>query len=165
MTVICSIPLQIQVHRIRVTVKCLATGGPVHSAVLRLADFWGDSPEEIAEVLGLQIARVEKLLADLGKGGEEIQREFVLWVDHARGRVLPYSALSGAAVKPNSDGPFTLSADPPTPAQLAGMGLDAGLSWDLGLEGRVQVLEVSTSSLTSATDRSRTSCDFPTPSS
>jgi hypothetical protein len=143
MTVLCAIPLQIQVHRIRVTVKCLATGGPVHSAVLRLADFWGEAPEEIAEVLGLPISRVEELLVDLDEGGEEIEREFVLWVDHARGRVLPYSALSGAAVKPErKDGPFTLYADPPTPAQLAGMGLDAGLSWDLGLEGHVEVLDV-----------------------
>src|ERR1039458_6799654 len=115
MRVICAIPLQIPVHRIRVTAKCLATGGPVHTAVLRLTDFWGESPEEIAEVLGLQIPRTEQLLADLKRGGEPIEREFVLWVDHARERVLPYSALSGVAVKPNRRGPFTLREPPPPP--------------------------------------------------
>jgi hypothetical protein len=141
-TVLCAIPLQIQVHRIRVTVQCLATGGPVHSAVVRLADFWGESPEEIAEVLGLPIFRVEELLADLERGGEPVEREFVLWVDHARERVLPFSALSGAAIKKSKHDPFTLRADPPTPARLEHMGLDAGLSWDLGLHGHVQVQEV-----------------------
>jgi hypothetical protein len=140
MTVICAIPLQIPVHRVRVTAKCLAIGGPVHTAVLRLADFWGESPEEIAEVLGLPIYRVERLLEDLQKGGELIEREFVLWVDHARERVLPYSALSGVAVKPSKHGPFTLPVDPPTPNRLKDMGLGAGMSWDLGLEGHVEVL-------------------------
>jgi hypothetical protein len=140
MTVLCSIPLQIPVHRVRVTAKCLAIGGPVHAAVLRLADFWGESPEEIAEVLGLPISRVERLLEDLERGGEEIEREFVLWVDHARERVLPYSALSGVAVKPSKHGPFTLPVDPPTPNKLRDMGLGAGMSWDLGLEGHVEVL-------------------------
>ena len=42
---VCAIPIQIPVHRIRVTARCLATGGPVHTAVLRLADYWGESPE------------------------------------------------------------------------------------------------------------------------
>ncbi len=132
MTVLCAIPVQIPVHRIRVRVQCLATGGPVHTAALRLADYWGESPEEIAEVLGLPIPRVEQLLADLANGGEPIERDFVLWVDHARESVLHYSALTGAAVKPERDGPLTLPADPPTPAALAQMGLDAPLSWDLG---------------------------------
>jgi hypothetical protein len=143
MTVLCAIPVQIPVHRIRVTAKCLATGGPVHTAALRLADFWGESPEEIAEVLGLPIYRVRYLLEDLKRGGEPIEREFVLWVDHARERVLPYSALSGVAVKPSRNGPFTLPVDPPTPARLKDMGLDAGMSWDLGLEGHVEVLNVN----------------------
>jgi hypothetical protein len=58
--------------------------------------------------------------------------EFVLWVDHARERVLPHSALSGAAVRPSKTGPFTLAVDPPTPNRLKDMGLAAGLSWDLG---------------------------------
>lgn len=142
MTVLCAIPLQIPVHRVRVMARCLATGGPVHTAVLRLADFWGESPEEIAEVLGLPIYRVEDLLGDLQNGGEPIEREFVLWVDHARGRVLPYSALSGVAVKPSRNGPFTLPVDPPTPTRLRDMGLDAGMSWDLGLEGHIEVLDV-----------------------
>lgn len=142
MTVLCAIPIQIPVHRIKVTVSALATGGPVHTAVLRLADFWGESPEEIAEVLGLPIPRVEQLLIDLERGGEPIEREFVLWVDSARERVLPYSALAGAAVKRSKYDPLTLPVDPPTPARLAAMGLDAGLSWDLGLDGHVQVLEV-----------------------
>jgi hypothetical protein len=139
---ICAIPIQIPVHRIRVTARCLATGGPVHTAALRLADYWGESPEEIAEVLGLQIPRTEQLLADLERGGEPIERDFVLWVDHARGNVLPYSALSGVAVRPSRYGPFTLPVDPPTPQRLQHMGLDAGLSWDLGLEGHVEVLEL-----------------------
>jgi hypothetical protein len=139
---LCAIPVQIPVHRIRVTAKCLATGGPVHTAVLRLADYWGESPEEIAEVLGLPIHRVENLLEQLQDGGEPIEREFVLWVDHARERVLPYSALSGVAVKPSKQGPLTLPVDPPTPNQLSDMGLDAGMSWDLGLEGHIEVLEV-----------------------
>jgi hypothetical protein len=142
MTVLCAIPLQIPVHRIRVTAQCLAIGGPVHAAALRLADYWGESPEEIAEVLGLPIPKVEGLLHDLARGGEPIEREFVLWVDHARERVLPYSALSDVAVKPAKNGPFTLYEDPPTPTMLERMGLDAGLSWDLGLEGHVQALEI-----------------------
>ncbi len=143
MTVLCAIPIQIPVHRIRVTAKCLATGGPVHTAALRLADYWGESPEEIAEVLGLPIYRAEHLLEQLQNGGEPIERDFVLWVDHARERVLPYSALSGVAVKPSRNGPFTLPVDPPTPTRLKDMGLDAGMSWDLGLEGHVEVLNVN----------------------
>lgn len=139
---VCAIPIQIPVHRIRVTARCLATGGPVHTAALRLSDYWGEGPEEIAEVLGLQIPRTEQLLADLTRGGEPIEREFVLWVDHARENVLPYSALSGVAVKPSRYGPFTLPVDPPTPQRLQHMGLDTGLSWDLGLEGHVEVIEV-----------------------
>jgi hypothetical protein len=143
MRVISAIPIQIPVHRIRVTARCLASGvGPVHTAVLRLADYWGDSPEEIAEVLGLPIPRVATLLDDLQRGGEPLEREFVVWVDHPRGRVLPYSALNGVAVKPNRYGPITLPVDPPTPSALKDMGLDAGISWDLGLEGRAEVLEV-----------------------
>jgi hypothetical protein len=139
---VCAIPIQIPVHRIRVTARCLATGGPVHTAALRLADYWGESSEEIAEVLGLRIPRTERLLADLERGGEPIERDFVLWVDHARENVLPYSALSGVAVRPSKYGPFTLPVDPPTPQRLQHMGLDAGLSWDLGLEGHVEVLDV-----------------------
>jgi hypothetical protein len=142
MKVICAIPIQIPVHRVRVTVRCLATGGPLHTAALRLADYWGESPEEIAEVLGLPIPRTQTLLIDLARGGEPIEREFVLWVDHARERVLPHSALSGAAVRPSKTGPFTLPVDPPTPNRLRDMGLAAGLSWDLGLEGHVEVLEL-----------------------
>ena len=57
--------------------------------------------------------------------------------------ILPYSALSGVAVKPSRNGPFTLPVDPPTPARLKDMGLDAGMSWDLGLEGHVEVLNVN----------------------
>lgn len=113
MNAICAIPLQIQVHRIRVTARCLAIGGPLHTATLRLAGYWGDSPEEIAEVLGLPIPRTRTLLADLTRGGEPIEREFVLWVDNARETVLPYSALSGVAVRPSKAGPFTLPIDPP----------------------------------------------------
>jgi len=142
MTVLCAIPVQIPVHRIRVRVQCLATGGPVHTAALRLADYWGEAPEEIGEVLGLPIPRVEQLLTDLANGGEPIERDFVLWVDHAREHVLHYTALTGAAVKPEKDGPLTLPADPPTPAMLANMGLDAPLSWDLGLGGHAEVLDI-----------------------
>jgi hypothetical protein len=140
--VICAIGLQIPVHRIRLTARCLAIGGPVHTAALRLAGYWGESPEEIAEVLGLPIPRTETLLRDLRKGGEPIEREFVLWVDHARENVLPYSALSGVAVKPSKAGPFTLPVDPPTPNRLEDMGLDTGLSWDLGLEGHAEMIEI-----------------------
>jgi hypothetical protein len=140
--VICAIPIQIPVHRIRVTARCLAIGGPLHTAALRLAGYWGESPEEIAEILGLPIPRTETLLSDLRAGGEPIEREFVLWVDHAREHVLPYSALSGVAVKPSKAGPFTLPVDPPTPNRLKDMGLDAGLSWDLGLEGHAEVIEI-----------------------
>lgn len=142
MNVLCAIGLQIQVHRIRVTARCLAIGGPVHTAALRLAGYWGESPEEIAEVLGLPIPRTQALLTDLARGGEPIEREFVLWVDNARENVLPYSALSGVAVKSSKAGPFTLAIDPPTPNRLKSMGLDAGLSWDLGLEGRVEVIDL-----------------------
>jgi hypothetical protein len=142
MDVLCSIPIQIPVHRIRVTAKCLAIGGPVHTAVLRLLDIWGEEPEPVAEVLGLRIPHVEKLMRDLQRGGEPVEREFVLWVDHARRRVLPHTALSGVAVKPSRSGPFTLREDPPTPNMLEDMGLQAGLSWDMGLEGSVEVLDV-----------------------
>lgn len=142
MRVISAVPIQIPVHRIRVTARCLLTGGPVHTAALRLADYWGESPEEIAEVLGLAIPRVATLLDDLQRGGEPVEREFVVWVDHARGRVLAYSALSGVAVKPSRYGPITLPIDPPTPYGLREMGLDAGISWDLGLEGHAEVLEI-----------------------
>jgi hypothetical protein len=142
MKVVCAIPIQIPVHRVRVTVRCLATGGPLHTAAVRLADYWGESPEEIAEVLGLSIPRTQTLLSDLARGGEPIEREFVLWVDHARERVLPHSALSDAAVRPSKTGPYTLPVDPPTPNRLKDMGLAAGLSWDLGLEGHIEVLEL-----------------------
>lgn len=142
MSVLCAVGLQIQVHRIRVTARCLAIGGPVHTAALRLAGYWGESPEEIAEVLGLPIPRTRTLLTDLARGGEPIEREFVLWVDNARENVLPYSALSGVAVRPTRAGPLTLPIDPPTPNRLKSMGLDAGLSWDLGLEGRIEVIEL-----------------------
>ena len=127
---------------IRVTAKCLATGGPVHTAALRLADFWGDSPEEIAEVLGLPIYRAEYLLEDLERGGEPIESEFVLWVDHARERVLPYSALSGVAVRPSRMAPSPSPSTPQLHSTCRDMGLDAGMSWDLGLEGHVEVLDV-----------------------
>lgn len=116
MTVVCAIPIQIPVHRVRVTVKCLATGGPLHTATLRLADYWGESPEEIAEALGLSIPRTQTLLADLQNGGEPIEREFVLWVDHARENALPYSALSGVAVRPQrtARSPSPSTRRPPT---------------------------------------------------
>jgi len=144
MTVLCSIPVQIPVHRIRVTAKCLATGGPVHTATLRLMDYWGDSPEEIAEVLGLEIPYVQRLISHLERGGEPVEREFVLWVDNARGRILPHTALTGVAVKPIRGGPHTFQLEPPLSKDaLTSMGLQAGLSWDLGLEGYVEVLEVS----------------------
>jgi len=144
MTVLCSIPVQIPVHRIRVTAKCLATGGPVHTATLRLMDYWGESPEEIAEVLGLEIPYVQRLIRQLEQGGEPIEREFVLWVDNARGRILPHTALTGVAVKPIRGGPHTFRLEPPLSKDgLTSMGLQAGLSWDLGLEGYVEALEVS----------------------
>ncbi len=140
MTVLCSIPVQIPVHRIRVTAKCLATGGPVHTATLRLMDYWGESPEEIAEVLGLRIPYVQELIGQLEQGGEPVEREFVLWVDNARGRILPHTALTGVAVKPIRGGPHTFPVEPPLSADmLTPMGLQAGLSWDLGLEGYVEV--------------------------
>ena len=47
---------------------------------------------------------------------------------------------------------------------LEGMGLEAGLSWDLGLEGHVQVLDVLDVVADSATARCPTSCASPTPS-
>jgi hypothetical protein len=142
MTLIGAIPIQIPVHRIRVRAKCLAIGGPVHAAVLRLADLWDDSPEEIAEVLGLPIPRVQRLPEDLERGGELIEREFVQWVDHARGRCLPRDALTGVAVKRSTSEPLSVPADHPTPPMLEHLGLEAGLSWDLGIEGSAQVLDV-----------------------
>jgi hypothetical protein len=144
MTVLCSIPVQIPVHRIRVTAKCLATGGPVHTATLRLMDYWGESPEEIAEALGLRIPYVQTLIGQLEQGGEPVEREFVLWVDNARGRILPHTALTGVAVKPIRGGPHTFPVEWPLSADmLTPMGLQAGLSWDLGLEGYVEVLDVT----------------------
>ena len=68
--------------------SCLAIGGPVHAAVLRLADYWGESPEEIAEVLGLRNRHGPNCCSPTSSaGGEPIEREFVLWVDHARENV------------------------------------------------------------------------------
>lgn len=142
MSVICSLPIQIPVHRVRITVRCLQTGGPVHTAVLRLADYYGPSAEEIAEPLGLAIPTVERLLTDLSQGGELIEREFVMWVDHARAQVLPYEALTGVAVLPHPGGGIELSEDWPTPNMLENMGLSAGLSWDVGLEGNVEVHKI-----------------------
>jgi hypothetical protein len=107
-------------------------------------EYWGESPEAIAEVLGLSIPHVRQLISDLQQGGEPVEREFVVWVDNARGRILPHTALTGVAVKPNRNGPYTFGVEPPLTAQaLTGMGLQAGLSWDLGLEGYVEVLEVA----------------------
>lgn len=142
MNVICSLPIQIPVHRVRITVRCLQTGGPVHTAVLRLADYYGPSAEEIAEPLGLAVPRVQRLLEDLAEGGELIEREFVMWVDHARSQVLPYDALTGVAVVPHPGGGIELPMDWPTPKMLENMGMSAGLSWDVGLEGNVEVQEV-----------------------
>ncbi|HEY7933598.1 MAG TPA: hypothetical protein VID48_07215, partial [Solirubrobacteraceae bacterium] len=143
MSVICALAIQIPVHRIRISVRCLQTGGPVHTAVLRLADYYGsDSPEAIAEPLGLPIPRVQRLLSDLALGGELIEREFVMWVDHARGQVLPYNALTGVAVLPHPAGGIELPLDWPTPKMLENMGMSAGLSWDVGLEGNVEVHKV-----------------------
>ena len=142
MSVICSLPIQIPVHRVRIVVRCLQTGGPLHTAVLRLADYYGPSAEEIAEPLGLPIPRIQRLLTDLAEGGELIEREFVMWVDHARSQVLPYDALTGVAVLPHPGGGIELYEDWPTPNMLENMGMSAGLSWDVGLEGNVEVHKV-----------------------
>ena len=105
MTVLCAIPLQIPVHRIRVTAKCLATGGPVHTAALRLADYWGESPEEIAEVLGLPIYRAEHLLQDPAARRRADRTRL-----HPVGRPRPRTRAalqraSGVAVKPAATAP------------------------------------------------------------
>ena len=52
---------------------------------------------------------------------------------------LPHDALTGVAVLPHVGGGIELPLDWPTPNMLERMGLSAGLSWDVGLDGNVEV--------------------------
>ncbi|HSZ14390.1 MAG TPA: hypothetical protein VK790_10195 [Solirubrobacteraceae bacterium] len=141
MNVACAIPLQIPVHRVRASVRCRELGTPLHTTIRRLADVTADE-ELIAAATGLSLAGVARVRGELAHELAPIEREYLVWVDHARGRCLPYTALDGVVAPRRKDGGLTLPLDPPTPASLARMGLSAAASWDGGIDGHVEIAEV-----------------------
>ncbi len=139
MSVLCAIPLQIPVHRVRATVLCRELRTPLHTAVRRLSEHAGANSELIAAATGATLARVEQVQGELAHRLAPIEREYLLWVDHARERCLPYEALDGVVVVRGRDGGVTLPVDPPTPASLARMNLSAAASWASGIDGHVEI--------------------------
>jgi hypothetical protein len=142
MSVVCAIPLQIPVHRVRATVRCRELGTPLHTTVRRLLEHVGADEELIAATTGVTLERIEQVRGELAHRLAPIEREYLIWVDHARERCLPYSSLDGVVVLRSRDGGLTLPVDPPTPASLARMGLSAAASWDSGPDGYVEIEEV-----------------------
>jgi hypothetical protein len=141
MSVVCAIPLQIPVHRMRVTVRCRELGTPLHTTVRRLSEHTGDD-ELIAATTGLPVKQIERVQAELAHELAPIEREYLIWVDHARGRCLPYYALDGVVAVRSRDGGPTLPREPPTVTELTSMGLSAAASWDSGVDGHVEIDEV-----------------------
>jgi hypothetical protein len=141
MNVVSAIPLQIPVHRVRATVRCRELGTPLHTTIRRLGHFTADE-ELIAAATGLSLKSVARVQAELARELAPIEREYLIWVDHARGRCLPYTALDGVVAVRRKDAGLTLPLDPPTPASLARMGLSAAASWDSGIDGHVEIDEV-----------------------
>ncbi|HEV7162637.1 MAG TPA: hypothetical protein VGN25_05215 [Solirubrobacteraceae bacterium] len=142
MSVVCAIPVQIPVHRVRATVRCRELGTPLHTTVRRLTEQAGADEQLIAAVTGAPLGRIAEVLGELSHRLAPIEREYLIWVDHARERCLPYSSLDGVVVVRRRDGGLTLPVDPPTPASLARMGLSAAASWDSGVDGHVEIEEV-----------------------
>jgi hypothetical protein len=138
MNVASAIPLQIPVHRVRATVRCRELGTPLHTTIRRLAHATGDE-ELIAAATGLSLRSVARVRAELAHELAPIEREYLIWVDHARARCLPYTALDGVVAVRRKDGGPTLPLEPPTAASLARMGLSAAVSWDSGIDGHVEI--------------------------
>ena len=140
MSVLCALPVQVPVHRVRATVRCRELGTALHTTVRRLAEHAGDNDELIAAALGLPLRRVANVRAELAHDLALTEREYLMWVDHARGRCLPYSALDGVVVVRGNGEGLVLPVEPPTPASIAKMGLDAAASWDTGgVDGYVEI--------------------------
>jgi hypothetical protein len=142
MRTVCAIPLQIPVHRMRVTVRCRELGTAVHRTVERLATQVQADTETIAAVTGLPLAQIARVQGELARRLAPSEREYVLWVDHARERALPYSALDGVVAVRRRDGGITLPLEPPTKTDLERIGLDAAASWEAGVEGHVEIEEI-----------------------
>jgi hypothetical protein len=142
MTVVCAIPLQIPVHRMRVTVRCRELGTALHRTVERLGTHAHADTKLIAAVTGLPLTQIARVQGELSRALAPIEREYVLWVDHARERTLPYSALDGVAAVRRRDGGITLPLEPPTATDLERIGLDAAASWEAGVDGHVEIDEL-----------------------
>ncbi len=142
MTVVCAIPLQIPVHRMRVTVRCRELGTALHRTVERLGTHARADTELIAAVTGLPLTQIARVQGELSRALAPIEREYVLWVDHARSRCLPYSALDGVVTVRRRDGGLTLPLEPPTATDLERIGLDAAASWEAGVDGHVEIAEI-----------------------
>lgn len=142
MSVACAIPLQIPVHRVRVTVRCRELGTALHTTVRRMAERVGAHEDLIAAATGVTLERVAQVKGELARELAPIEREYLVWVDNARRRCLPYSALDGVVVVRGKDKGLPLPLDPPTPASLEDMGLSAAASWDSGVDGHVEIEEV-----------------------
>jgi len=138
MNVVSAIPLQIPVHRVRATVRCRELGTPLHTTIRRLAHATGDE-ELVAAATGLSLRSVARVRAELAHELAPIEREYLMWVDHARARCLPYTALDGVVAVRRKDAGPTLPLEPPTAASLARMGLSAAASWDSGIDGHVEI--------------------------
>ncbi len=144
MKVICAIAVQVPVHRMRVTVRCRELGTSLHRMVRRLIESGADDDGQIAALLGLPQQRIREVRGELERRLALTEREYLMWVDQARGRCLPYSALADeeCAITCDPMG-LTLPLEPPTAATLAGMGLSAAASWEAGvLQGHVEIEEI-----------------------
>lgn len=99
-------------------------------------------PDLIAAVTGLPLTQIARVQGELARRLAPIEREYVLWVDHARGRALPYSALDGVVAVRRRDGGITLPLEPPTKTDLERIGLDEAASWEAGVDGEVEIEEI-----------------------
>jgi hypothetical protein len=142
MNVLCAIPLQIPVHRVRVTVRCRELGTQLHRTVRGLEAPAGGNRELIAAATGLPLADIARVQAELARELAPSEREYLVWVDHARERCLPYSALDGAVVVRRKAEGLSLPLGSPTPASLERMGLSVAASWDSGIDGHVEIEQV-----------------------
>jgi len=142
MNVLCAIPLQIPVHRVRATVRCRELGTQLHHTVRRLEAPAGGNRELIAAATGLPLRDIARVQAELARELAPSEREYLVWVDHARERCLPYSALDGAVVVRRKNEGLTLPLGSPTPASLEHMDLGVAASWDSGIDGHVEIEQV-----------------------
>ncbi len=141
MNVVSAIPLQIPVHRVRVRVRCRELGTPLHTTIRRLAEVTADE-EVIAAATGVPLERVARVRGELAHEVAPIEREYLVWVDHARERCLPYTSLDGVVVVRRKDGGLTLPLQPPTRSSVADIGLSTAASWVNGIDGHVEIEEV-----------------------